>query len=75
MIYHFILNPKSGKKKKSPPGFSRQSFEKLEEKLCESENLAQEAARLIGENSDSRNVDVIHKWYVVCFEQINAQRK
>ena len=45
----------SGKKKKSPPGFSRQSFEKLEEKLCESENLAQEAARLIGENSDSRS--------------------
>ena len=45
----------SGKKKKSPPGFSRQSFEKLEEKLCESENLAQEAARLIGENSNIRS--------------------
>jgi len=45
----------SGKKKKSPPGFSRQSFEKLEDKLCESEKLAQEAARLIGENSESRS--------------------
>ena len=42
----------SGKKKKSaPPSFSRQSFEKLEDGLAESEQLAEKVTALLAENS------------------------